>query len=50
MKFEMLEDIQRLIDNKIEESLTLEYKRELNNKQIAFSVPAWQDLILRIQR
>lgn len=41
MGFETLEDIQRLIDNKIEESLTLEYKRELNNKQIAIEVSAF---------
>jgi hypothetical protein len=36
-QIETLEDIQKLIENKIEESLTLEYKRELskNNKEIA---------------
>lgn len=39
--FETLEDIQRLIDNKIKESLTLEYKSELNNKKIAIAVSAF---------
>lgn len=36
MRFETLEDIQRLIDNKIKESLTLEYKSELNLDNITF--------------
>jgi len=36
MRFETLEDIQRLIDNKIKESLTLEYKSELNLDNIIF--------------
>jgi len=36
MRFETLEDIQRLIDNKIKESLTLEYKSEINPDNIIF--------------
>lgn len=36
MNLETLDDIQRLIDSRIEESLTLEYKREVgNNKDLA---------------
>jgi len=42
-QIETLEDIQKLIENKIEESLTLEYKRELsrNNKEIAKDISAF---------
>ncbi|MGB7533407.1 MAG: ATP-binding protein [Halobacteriota archaeon] len=42
-QIETLEDIQKLIENKIEESLTLEYKRELskNNKEIAEDISAF---------
>jgi len=42
-KFGELRDIQSLIENKIEESLTLEYKRELdkNNKEIAKDISAF---------
>ena len=36
MRLETLEDIQRLLDNKIKESLTLEYKSELNLDNIIF--------------
>ncbi len=42
-KFVELRDVQSLIENKIEESLTLEYKRELdkNNNEIAKDISAF---------
>lgn len=41
MQFNSLEDIQSLIQNRIEESITLEYKKELDNKEIAKDVSAF---------
>ncbi len=43
MKLDSIEDVQRLIDDKIGGSLTLEYKRELdkNNKDIAKDISAF---------
>lgn len=41
MQFNSLEDIQSLIRNKIEESIVLEYKGELDNKEIAKDVSAF---------
>ena len=42
-QIETLEDIQKLIESKIEESLTLEYKGELdkNNKEMAKDISAF---------
>jgi len=46
-QIETLEDIQSLIGNKIKESLTLEYKRELdkNNKEIAKDISAFANTL-----
>ena len=42
MNYERLEDIQRLVESKIEESLTLEYKRQLGkNSDIAKDISAF---------
>lgn len=43
MRFERLEDVQLLIQNRIEESITLEYKKELDkdNREIAKDISAF---------
>lgn len=41
MRVETLQDILKLVDTKIEESLTLEYKKALNNKDIAKDISAF---------
>ena len=45
MQFKTLEDIQSLIQNRIEESITLEYKQELDkdNKEIAKDISAFSN-------
>ena len=46
-RFESLEDIERLIQNKIQESLTLEYKKDLDkkNSEIAKDISAFANTL-----